>query len=412
MKDWILEDIADKIDPSQYGARKGSGTEHLIVAFVDRVLKNLDSVTSKAAVISAAVDWSAAFDRLDPTITTLKLIKIGVRPSLVSILVSYMTNRRMIVKYKGVQSNPKKLIGGGPQGTLLGGLEYIVANDCSKDDMDNKDTFNYFDDLHLQEFLIFCDQLVNYDFIDHVASDIGTDHLFLPAENYNLQSNLDKVSEWTNENLMLLNETKCSYIIYFRSKSEFCTRLKINNVLLERKSVIKVLGVWLQEDLKWDYNTKQIVKKAYSRMYILNKLKYAGINQNDLLTIYKLFVRSICEYCSVVFHTSLTQEQNDKLEAIQSTALKIILAEKYSDYKSALKYFSIDTLAERRYKHMLKFSIKCTKDAFNQNMFPKNANMRGKDTYQVNFARTSQYLNSAVPQCQRALNAMTSQKQK
>ena len=139
-------------------------------------------------------------------------------------------------------------------------------------------------------------------------------------------------------------------------------------------------------------------------MHILNELKYAGIHENDLLTIYKLFVRSICEYCSVVFHSSLTQDQIDKLEAIQSTALKIILADRYVNYKSALIYFKMDTLAERRDKHMLKFTLKCTKDPHNQKMFPKNVNIRGKDIYHVNFARTSQYLHSAVPQCQRLLN--------
>ena len=138
---------------------------------------------------------------------------------------------------------------------------------------------------------------------------------------------------------MLLNESKCSYIIFSRSKKEFSTRLTLNEVTLQRKSVFKILGLWLQEDMKWDFNTKQICIKAYSRMHIINKLKYAGINERDLLTIYKLFIRSVCEYCSVVFHSSMTQELNDKLEAIQSTALKIILAPKYTDYNSALEYF-------------------------------------------------------------------------
>ena len=68
-----------------------------------------------------------------------------------------MTNRRMIVKYKGTQSNPKSLIGGSPQGTLLGGLEYIIANDCSKDDVSQEDRFKYYDDLHILEFLILFD---------------------------------------------------------------------------------------------------------------------------------------------------------------------------------------------------------------------------------------------------------------
>ena len=146
-------------------------------------------------------------------------------------------------------------------------------------------------------------------------------------------------------------------------------------------------------------------------MHILNKLKYAGIKESDLLTIYKLFIRSVCEYCSVVFHSSLTQELDEKIEAIQSTALKIILAEKYTDYMSALQYFSVDTLYNRRQKHMLKFALKCTNDTHNKNIFPKNDHMRGKDIFHVNFARTSQYMNSAVPQCQRLLNSHVNSKQ-
>ena len=311
----------------------------------------------------------------------------------------------MIVKYKGAQSKPKNLIGGGPQGTLLGGIEYIVANDCSRNDVNNEDRYKYFDDLNILEFIVLTELLTQYDFKNHVASDIGIDHAYLPPENYDMQRNLSDISKWTKNNLMLLNESKCSYIVFTRSKSRFSTRLKINEVPLERRSVVKILGLWIQEDLKWEYNTKQICKKAYSRMHILNKLKYAGIKEADLITIYKLFIRSVCEYCSAVFHSSLTQEQVDKLEAIQSTALKIILSEKYIDYISALTYFSLDTLYERRQKHVIKFALKCTNDTHNKKIFPKNENIRGKDVYYVNFARTNQYLKSAVPQCQRLLNS-------
>ena len=81
-----------------------------------------------------------------------------------------------------------------------------------------------------------------------------------------------------------------------------------------------------------------------------------------------------------------------------------VTAPKYTDHNSALEYFPIDTLYDRRQKHMLKFSLKCTYDIHNKKIFPKNVNMRGKDVFHVNFARTSQYMNSAVPQCQRMLN--------
>ena len=139
------------------------------------------------------------------------------------------------------------------------------------------------------EFLILCENLVQYDFRSHVPSDIGTDHLFLSPESFKMQENLNAISNWSDENLMLLNERKSSYIIFGRSKSDFSTRLTLNGSTLERNSVFKVLGIWLQEDLKWDFNTKQICIKAYSRMNILNKLKYVGIGESDL-TIYKLFI--------------------------------------------------------------------------------------------------------------------------
>ena len=83
-----MEDISPNIDTGQYGGQKGIGTEHLIVCLVDRILKLLDSNTERSAVVAAFVDWQAAFDRQDPTIAINKFIALGVRPSLIPVLVS------------------------------------------------------------------------------------------------------------------------------------------------------------------------------------------------------------------------------------------------------------------------------------------------------------------------------------
>ena len=139
-------------------------------------------------------------------------------------------------------------------------------------------------------------------------------------------------------------------------------------------------------------------------MQMINRLKYAGISEDELVTINKLFIRSVREHSSAVFHSSLTQELSDKIEAIQRTTLKIILGDKYIDYQTSLEYFSLVTLQERRQTHMEKFAIKCTEDKFNYTMFPKNNNVNNREEYQVNFARTSQYMKSTIPQCQRFLN--------
>ena len=129
MKDWILEDIGEKLDIGQYGGQPGIGTEHMIVCFIDIILKLLDTHQDKSAVIASCLDWSAAFDRQDPTIAIQKFIQLGVRASLIPLLISYLSERKMQVKFNGEVSKILTLIGGGPQGTLIGGLEYLVQSD-------------------------------------------------------------------------------------------------------------------------------------------------------------------------------------------------------------------------------------------------------------------------------------------
>ena len=75
-----MEDISENIDIGQYGGQPGMGTEHLIVCLLDRVLQLLDRNTERSAVIMTCLDWSAAFDRQDPTIAVMKFIKWGSGP--------------------------------------------------------------------------------------------------------------------------------------------------------------------------------------------------------------------------------------------------------------------------------------------------------------------------------------------
>ena len=128
-----------------------------------------------------------------------------------------------------------------------------------------------------------------------------------------------------------------------------------------------------------------------------------------LLDIYILFIRSVAEYCSVVFHSTLTGEQSNTIERIQRTCLKIILGEMYMDYSSALEMTGLDSLSDRRSKRCLDFSLKVIKNQRNSRLFPLNPtaeaiNSRNCEKYKVNFASTSAYKDSTIPFCQRLLN--------
>ena len=135
---------------------------------------------------------------------------------------------------------------------------------------------------------------------------------------------------------MKINEDKSYFMIFSRSKENFTTSLHMNNKLLERKSVAKLCGVWISEDLNWSKNTSEICRKAFSKLSLLSKLKYAGTSIEDFIDIYKLFIRSLLEYCSVLFHSSLTKCQAEDLERVQKTCLKVILSDNYVSYNAHL----------------------------------------------------------------------------
>ena len=159
---------------------------------------------------------------------------------------------------------------------------------------------------------------------------------------------------------MKMNPSKCSYMVFSRSKENIATRLNISDTVLERKRSQKNLGIQISDDLSWSIHCQDICRKAYSRMTMLTKLKYVGVRIEDLVDIYILYIRSVAEYCSVAFHSSLTLEQSNRLERIQKNSLKIILNDMYIDYPAALEMTGLETLADRRVQRFLNFSLKCS----------------------------------------------------
>ena len=225
LKEWIMEDVSEKIDIGQFGGQAGLGTEHMIVCFIDRILQLLDNHPDKSAVLATYLDWSAAFDRQDPTKGIIKFIQLGVRPSLIPLLASYLTDRKMQVKFNGEVSEFLGLIGGGPQGTLLGGLEYLVQSNDNADNVQPEDRFKYIDDLSILQLILLSGLLVEYNFHQHVASDVGVDMTYLPPASHAAQDNLNTITTWTQQNLMRLNEAKSKYMVFSRAQESFTTRL-------------------------------------------------------------------------------------------------------------------------------------------------------------------------------------------
>jgi hypothetical protein len=387
------------------------GTEHLIVTLIDRISKLLEDPKNPVVILSS-YDWKGAFERIDPTIVALKIINLGIRSSIVKVVINFLRDRKMLVKMNKQESESFDLIGGGPQGSLIGQLLYLIASDDVAEDIPQEDTFKYIDDLSALEAINTEGKLVEYDVFQHVPSDLAPGQLFLPPTTFKTQIYNDGIFQWSNDNKMVLNQEKSNYMVISRSKQAFGTRLNINGAILERKQSIVHLGIHMTEGLCWEKHISEICRKAYPRIRMLSKLKYVGVPIEDLIMLYSLHIRSVTEYCSTAFHSSLSQRSSNKLEAIQKTCLRVILGEMFIDYSSALEMCSIKSLLDRRENRSLSFAIKCTKHTNNMSMFPLNPSqdthtVRHREKFLVNKSHTTKYMKSTIPYLQRRLNSYT-----
>ena len=86
-------------------------------------------------------------------------------------------------------------------------------------------------------------------------------------------------------------------------------------------------------------------KKACKRLYALRVLKKAGLQERELVLVYKSMIRPILEY-AVEAWSDFPQYLSDKLERVQKRALWIIYPG--SDYGEALKTSKLESLKDRR----------------------------------------------------------------
>ena len=89
---------------------------------------------------------------------------------------------------------------------------------------------------------------------------------------------------------------------------QFTTDIKLKGESLEIVDEVKLLGVVINNNLKWDKNTSFLVKKANKKMRMLHIAAKFTRNRDHLMQIYKTFIRSNLEFSSNVWHSSLTKE--------------------------------------------------------------------------------------------------------
>ena len=118
---------------------------------------------------------------------------------------------------------------------------------------------------------------------------------------------------------MKLNAKKCKELrICFLKETPQLSSLTIDGHVLETVRSHKVLGLIIQNNLKWDEQILSTVTKASKRLYALRILSRGGVPPADLINVYYAFIRSILEYCSQLWNYTIPQYLSDELKKMQS----------------------------------------------------------------------------------------------
>ena len=142
---------------------------------------------------------------------------------------------------------------------------------------------------------------------------------------------------------------------------------------------MKALGIHFSNRLDMEDHVRYIEKALRSRYWTLRNLKKNGFNSQELTQLYKTVTRPVAEYGCVVFHSSLTDEQDERLERLQDHALKTIYGTELSARRPR-GIAEIATLRERREELCKKFALKCARDSVFEHWFPLNQNRRSLRT--------------------------------
>ena len=137
-------------------------------------------------------------------------------------------------------------------------------------------------------------------------------------------------------------------LINFTRNYQFTSRLHVQGEQIELVDKLKILGVTVTSQLNWDENTAMLVKKVNRRIQLLRAVWSFGSNIPEMVHLWNIYCLSILEQSSVVWGSSLSQENKDDLERTQKSFAKLVLREHYKDYEFSLMLLDLETLEKQR----------------------------------------------------------------
>ncbi len=386
----IYRQVLNKLNKNQYGALRKSSTAYYLISLFNFVYTALEKPNTH--VILVLLDLSKAFDLVDYNVLIKRLIEIGICENDVLWVADFLRNRTQCTKHLNSLSNFLPITNSTPQGTKLAVLLFVVLiNDLLTDFYAKHESPN---------------NILNA-FVDDmcIAEAVSNDQ---PAKINELVNDLN---ERMSQNKMVLNAKKSMVLVINNSKKKnrSIVNVTINGEALPRTTTSKLLGVLINTKADWNEHVDYIYSKACKKVFILRKLKCFGFSKTQLVSIYVLHIRSLLEYCSVLWSSALSLSQNKKLVSVEKRALSIIAGVYVSNrnylavcktlnlidlnqrWIQLLGNFGLQTLSNDKHKHWL--------DSYKIIRKPGHSSRNHKNKYNFRAVRTrsERYRKSTIP---------------
>jgi len=287
-------------DPHQFAYMANRSTEDAINTLLHGTYKHLEK--PKTYVRMLFLDFSSAFNTIQPHLMVSKLLKMEVNPVLIQWVYSFLTGRQQRVRITGAGDVMSQVIvtnTGAPQGCVTSpALFTMYTADCRCGE----------------------EGVVQIKFSDDtsISGLIQTDETSYKAS-------VSSMVTWCRDNYLLLNVNKTKeLIIDFRRNPAPHTPLEINGEQVEIVSQYKYLGTILDSKLDWTDNTTQLVKKGNQRLHFLRKLRSFEVQRPVLQTFYQAVVQSILTFNSLCFQLNLKVADASRLAKLTKTASSVI----------------------------------------------------------------------------------------
>ncbi|CAH8559385.1 unnamed protein product, partial [Dicrocoelium dendriticum] len=303
------------ITPEQHGSlQQRSCTTNLLIARSSWT----EAADAGEGVDVIYLDFSKAFDRLDHRILLSKLQHYGCRRPSFKLDRQLSTSTAISGQSSELFIGPIQLECGVPQGSVLGPRLFLVfINDLAQGIASN--------------FLMFADDIKIWRRIQ------------ANADQHVLQSDLDTVYQWSTQNLLHFNVSKCK-VLSIRHQSSYSYHLGTN--ILQRSTLERDLDVLVQDDLGCSRQSEKASKTGNQHVGLLRRA-FGQINSYTLRQMLSAYVRPHVEYAIQAWYPWLKHDLN-ALEQPQRRASKKVIGMRNLSYQERLRRLGLFSGSYRR----------------------------------------------------------------